>query len=165
MTALWCVTATADLALSAGLYGTSGTYNVDSCINTSHTRKNSDYDCYGKFTPDGGTAVYVHLKDTGHDYQDGTEFEARQGLDPQTIQRVGFWGIVGELWQVALCVAILGCLAYQAMKPRGESRRRESRSRQPAGRQRVANRMGYVVVVAIPVGILSWIAMAAEPTL
>jgi hypothetical protein len=166
-TAFWCVTATADLALSAGLYGTPGTYKVDSCINTSNTRKNSDYDCYGDFTPDGGTAadaVYVHLKDTGHDYQDGTAFDARQGLDPQTIQRVGFWGIVGELWQVAVCVAVLGCLAYQAIKPRGASERGESRSRQPSRRQRVANRMGYVVVVAIPVGILSWIAMAAEPT-
>jgi hypothetical protein len=78
--AFWCVTATADLALSAGDYGTPGTYQVETCNDTSNTRKNSDYDCYGDFTPDGGTAgdaVYVHLKDTGHDYPDGTEFDAQ----------------------------------------------------------------------------------------
>ncbi|MFF4525593.1 hypothetical protein [Streptomyces bluensis] len=162
VTALWCVTATADLALSAGVYGTAGTYKVDTCVDTSNTRKNSNYDCYGDFMPDGGTAadaVYVHLKDTGHDYPDGTEFDARQGLGPQTIQRVGFWGIVGELWQVAVCVAILAVLGYQAIKPR-----REPRSREPSRRQKVADRVGYAVVVAIPVGILSLIAMAAEPT-
>ncbi|MER6093458.1 hypothetical protein [Streptomyces bluensis] len=161
VTAFWCVTATADLALSAGVYGTPGTYKVDTCIDTSNTRKNSNYDCYGDFTPDGGTAddaVYVHLKDTGHDYPDGTEFDAQQGIEPQTIQRVGFWGIVGELWQVAVCVTILAGLGYQAVKPR-----RESHSREPSRRQKVADRVGYAVVVAVPVGILSLIGMAAEP--
>jgi len=167
VTVLWCVTATADLALSAGVYGTPGTYKVDTCVDTSNSRKNSDYDCYGDFTRDGGTAadaVYVHLKDTGQDYPDGTEFDAREGLESHTIQRVGFWGIVGELWQVSVCVAVLGCLAYQAIKPRTTSRRRESHSRQRSRRQKMADWMGYVVVVAIPVGILSWIAMVAEPT-
>ncbi|MCD9881000.1 hypothetical protein [Streptomyces guryensis] len=65
MTAFWCVTATADLTLSAGVYGTPGTYKVDNCVNTSNTRRNSDYDCYGHFTPDGGSAddaVYMHLR-------------------------------------------------------------------------------------------------------
>lgn len=162
VTAFWCVTATADLALSAGLYGTPGTYKVDTCFDTSNTRKNSNYDCYGDFTPDGRTAddaVYVHLKDTGHDYPDGTEFDAQQGFEPSTIQRVGFWGVMGELWQVAVCVAILAGLGYQAIKPR-----RESHSREPSQRQKAADRVGYAVVVAIPVGILSLIAMAAEPT-
>ena len=166
-TTFWCVTATADLALSAGVYGAPGTYQVDTCVNTSNTRKHSNYECYGHFAPDRGTAgdaVYVHLKDTGHDYRDGTVFDARQGLEPHTIQRVGFWGIVGELWQVSVCVAVLGGLAYQAIKPRGPSHRRESHSQQRSWRQQLADRVGYVVVVAIPVGILSWIAMAAEPT-
>ncbi|GGZ67371.1 hypothetical protein [Streptomyces bluensis] len=161
VTAFWCVTATADLALSAGLYGTPGTYKVDTCIDTSNTRKNSNYDCYGDFTPDGGTAddaVYVHLKDTGHDYPDGTEFDAQQGIEPQTVQRVGFWGIVGELFQVAVCVTILAGLGYQAIKPR-----RESHSREPSRRQKVADKVGYAVVVAVPVGILSLIGMAVEP--
>ncbi|WP_030602094.1 hypothetical protein [Streptomyces fulvoviolaceus] len=160
--AFWCVTATADLALSAGVYGTPGTYKVETCNDTSNTRKNSDYDCYGDFTPDGGSvgdAVYVHLKDTGHDYPDGTEFDAQQGIEPGTIQRVGFWGVVGELWQVAVCVAVLAGLGYQAIKPR-----RESHGREPSRRQKVADRVGYAVMVAIPVGILSLIAMAAEPT-
>lgn len=39
VTGLWWVTATSDLALSAGLYGTPGTYKVDSCY---------DADPYGK---------------------------------------------------------------------------------------------------------------------
>lgn len=162
VTAFWFVTATTDLALSAGLYGTPGTYKVDSCIDTSNSRRNSHYDCYGDFKPDGGTAedaVSVELKDTGHDYPNGTEFDARQGIEQQTVQRVGFWGVVGELWQVAVCVAVLGGLTYQAIKPRQESHRRE-----PSRRRRLADRMGYAVVVAIPVGILSWIAMVAEPT-
>ncbi len=164
--AFWAVTATADLALSAGIYGTPGTYKVDLCVDTNHTRKNSDYHCYGDFTPDGGTAddaVSVHLKDTGHDYPNGTGFGARQGIEPETIQRVGFWGVVGELWQVAVCVAILAGLGYQAIKPRREPHSRESHSREPSRRQKVADRVGYAVVVAIPVGILSLIAMAAEP--
>ncbi|MFF4359606.1 hypothetical protein ACWCRD_39210 [Streptomyces sp. NPDC002092] len=167
VTAFWCVNATADLALSVGAYGTPGTYKVDDCVNTSNSRRHSNYDCYGHFTPDGGTAgdaVYVHLKDTGHDYPDGTKFDARQGVEPDTIQRVGFWGVVGELWQVSICVAVLGCLAYQAFKPRGASRRRESHTRQRSRRQRAADWMVYVVSVAIPMGILSWIAMLAEPT-
>jgi len=165
--AFWCVTATADLALSAGLYGTPGTYKVDTCVDTSNTRRNSDYDCYGDFTPEGGTvrdAVYVHLKDTGHDYPDGTKLDVRQGLEPQTIQRTGFWGVVGELWQVAVCVAVLAGLGYQAVKPRGASQRRDAHRREPSGRQKAAGRMVYAVVVAISVGILSWIAMAAEST-
>ncbi|MEU6147573.1 hypothetical protein ABZ848_45400 [Streptomyces sp. NPDC047081] len=162
----WCVTATADVALSAGLYGTSGTYKVRSCIDTGGTRKNSNYDCSGDFTPGGGTAgdaVSVRLEDTGHDYPDGTEFAARQGIEPDTIQRAGFWGVVGELWQVAVCVAVLAGLGYQAVKPRGASQRREAHRREPSRRQKVADGMGYAVLAAICVGILSWIAMAAEP--
>lgn len=159
--AFWCVTATADLALSAGLYGTPGTYKVDTCYDTNYSGKNSNYDCRGSFMPDGGTAddaVYVHLTDTGHDYPDGTEFDAQQGIESETVQRVGFWGVVGELWQVAVSVTILAVLGYQAIKPR-----RESHSREPSRRQKVADRVGYAVVVAIPVGILSFIAMVAEP--
>ncbi|WP_328438219.1 hypothetical protein OHA71_15615 [Streptomyces sp. NBC_00444] len=161
VTAFWCVTATADLLLSAGVYGSPGTYKVERCYDTNDSRKNSDYDCHGDFTPDGGTAadaVYVHLEDTGNDYPDGTEFEAQRGIEPETIQRVGFWGVVGELWQVAVCVTILAGLGYQAIKPR-----QASRSQEPPGRQKVADRVGYAVVVAIPVGILSLIAMASEP--
>lgn len=166
-TLFWCVTATADLALSAGIYGTPGTYKVDTCYDTNDSRKNSDYDCYGSFTPAGcaaDEAISVQLKDTGHDYPDGTEFDARQGIEPETIQRVGFWGVIGELWQVAFCVAVLAGLAYQAIKPRGESHRRESHRREPSQRQKVADRVGYAVLIAIPVGILSLIATAAEPT-
>ncbi|MDO0937030.1 hypothetical protein QQY66_36925 [Streptomyces sp. DG2A-72] len=167
ITAFWCVTATADLALSAGLYGTPGTYKVERCYDTNSSGKNSHYDCYGDFTPNGGTAddaLYVDLEDTGHDYPDGTEFDAQQGIEPETIQRVGFWGVVGELWQVAVCVAVLAILAHQAIKPRGEAQRRESYPREPSRRQKVADRVGYAVLVAIPVGILSWIAMVAEPS-
>jgi hypothetical protein len=85
VTAFWFGTATADLALSAGIYGSPGTYKVERCYDTDYSRKNSDYDCYGDFTPDGGTpadAVYVHLTDTGRDYPDGSEFDARQGIEP-----------------------------------------------------------------------------------
>lgn len=165
--AFWCVTATADLALSAGVYGTPGTYEVDTCHDTNSSGKNSRYDCSGDFTPDGGTAddaVYVHLEDTGHDYPDGSGFDARQGLEPETVQRVGFWGVVGELWQVAVCVVVLAVLAHQAIKPRGKAQRKEAHRREPSRRQKVADRVGYVVVVAIPVGVLSWIAMIAEPS-
>jgi hypothetical protein len=167
VTAFWFVTATADLALSAGIYGTPGTYKVERCYDTDYSRKHSDYDCHGDFTPDGGSAddaEYVHLEDTGHDYPDGTEFDARQGIEPETIQRVGFWGVVGELWQVAVCVVVLAFLAYQAIKPRGADRRREDHRRERPRCQRVADRVGYAVVVATPVGLLSWIAMVAEPT-
>ncbi|WP_369172737.1 hypothetical protein AB5J49_34300 [Streptomyces sp. R28] len=34
----WCVTATADLALSAGIHGTPGTYEVERCYNTDYSR-------------------------------------------------------------------------------------------------------------------------------
>ncbi|MFE0254667.1 hypothetical protein [Streptomyces sp. NPDC059010] len=165
--AFWCVTATADLALSAGLYGTPGTYKVESCYDTNPSGKNSSYDCDGDFTPEGGTAPdaeYVELSDTGHDYPDGTEFDARQGIEPDTVQRAGFWGVVGELWQVAVGVTVLAVLGYQAIKPRGQAARREDHRREPSRRRRMADRVGYAVLVAVPVGILSWIAMLAEPT-
>ncbi|MFE7271308.1 hypothetical protein [Streptomyces sp. NPDC057623] len=163
--AFWCVTATADMALSAGIYGTPGTYKVERCYDTDLSGKHSAYDCHGDFTPDGATAAdYVSLKDTGRDYPDGTEFAARQGIEPETLQRVGFWGVVGELWQVSICVAVLAVLAYQAIKPRGADRRGEDHRREPSRRQRVADRVGYAVLVAVPVGLLSWIAMVAEPT-
>jgi hypothetical protein len=151
------------LALSAGIYGTAGTYKVESCYDTDYSRKHSDYDCHGNFTPEGGPADdadYVHLEDTGRDYPDGIEFDARQGIEPETIQRVGFWGVVGELWQVAICVVVL---AYQAIKPRGADQRREAHRREPSRRQKEADRVGYAVVVAIPVRLLSLIAQAAEP--
>ncbi|WP_217208477.1 hypothetical protein [Streptomyces sp. AC550_RSS872] len=167
VTAVWCVTATADLALSAGIYGTPGTYKVDTCYDSNSSGKNSRYDCDGHFTPDGGTAndtVYVPLRDAGHDYPDDGEFDARQGFERQTVQRVGFWGVVGELWQVAVCVAVLAGLGYQAIKPRGEAERRQAHRVEPSRRQKVADRVGYAIMVAIPVGILSWVAMVAEPT-
>ncbi|MFH0519314.1 hypothetical protein ACHBTE_19345 [Streptomyces sp. M41] len=164
---LWCVTASADLALAAGIYGTPGTYEVERCFDTDSSRKNSDYDCHGDFTPDAGgagDAVAVHLESTGHDYPDGTRFDARQGIEAQTIQRTGIWGFLGELWQVALCVVVLAVLAYQAVKPRGNGGRPAERRREPSRRQKVADRFGYAVLVALPVGILSWIAMLMEPT-
>ncbi|MEU9053837.1 hypothetical protein AB0D37_26080 [Streptomyces sp. NPDC048384] len=167
VTGFWFVTATADMALSAGIYGTSGTYEVERCYDTDYSRKRSEYDCLGDFTPDGGTADdanYVRLEDTGNDYPDGTEFDARQGIEPDTVQRAGFWGVVGELWQVSICVAVLAVLAYQAIKPRGADRRGEAHRREPSRRQRVADRVGYAVLVAVPVGLLSFIAMIAEPS-
>lgn len=167
VTGFWFVTATADMALSAGLYGTPGTYRVERCYDTALSGKHSDYDCHGDFTPDGGTAAdaeYVPLEDTGRDYPDGTEFDARLGIEPETLQRVGFWGVVGELWQVSICVAVLAVLAYQAIKPRGADRRGEDHRREPSRRQKGADRVGYAVLVAVPVGLLSWIVMVAEPT-
>ncbi|MFE6174398.1 hypothetical protein [Streptomyces sp. NPDC056464] len=158
----WCVTATADLALSAGIYGTPGTYEVDTCHDTKSSRKSSNYDCYGDFTPDGGTradALYVHLEDTGQDYPNGSEFDAQQGIEPETIQRVGFWGVVGELWQVAVCVAILSGLGYLAIKPG-----REPHSPEPSRRQKVADRVDCSILIAIPMAALSFIAMVSEPT-
>ncbi|OAH14332.1 hypothetical protein STSP_22790 [Streptomyces jeddahensis] len=109
-------------------------YKVGTCVDTSNSRRNSHYDCYGDFTPHVGTADYVQLEDTGHGHPDGTEFDARQGIEPETIQRVGFWGVVGELCQVAVCVAVLGVLGYQAIKPRGKAHRRE-----PSRCQKVAD--------------------------
>ncbi|MER6016331.1 hypothetical protein [Streptomyces bluensis] len=161
--AFWAVTATADLALSAGVYGTPGTYKVESCHDTKPSRKNSDYDCYGDFIPDGGSAddaVYVHLEGTGHDYPDGTEFDARQGLEPQTIQRAGIRGVVGELWQVGFAVAILGWLAYLAIRPPKSGT--PNRSRVPSRRERVADRVGGGVVVGVAVGILGVVANIVE---
>lgn len=165
-TAFWCVAATADLALSAGAYGTPGMYTVERCYDTDSRGYRSEYDCHGEFTALGGSAddaVAVPLEDTGHDYPDGSRFDARQGLEPDTVQRAGFWGVVGELWQVALCVGVLAVLAYQAVKPHGEARRRESHRREPSRRQKVADRFGYVVMVAVPVALLSWIAQLAQP--
>ncbi|MDO0937028.1 hypothetical protein QQY66_36915 [Streptomyces sp. DG2A-72] len=160
--AFWAVTSTADLALSVGVYGTPGTYKVESCYDTNHRRNRSDYDCYGDFTPDGGTAddaVYVHLDDTGHDYPDGTEFDAQQGLEPQTIQRTGIRGIVGELWQVGFAVAALTWLAYLVIRPPKSDK--PNRSREPSRRERAADNMGGAVIVCVAVGILGWIANLA----
>ncbi|MBA2809402.1 hypothetical protein E0500_018860 [Streptomyces sp. KM273126] len=161
--AFWAVTATADLALSAGVYGTPGTYKVESCHDTNPRRKYSDISCYGDFRPDGGMAddaVYVHLKGTGHDYPDGTEFDARQGLEPQTIQRAGIRGVVGELWQVAFAVAALGWLAYLVIRPPKSDK--PNRSREPSGREKAAEQVGGGVLVCVAVGVLGWVANLVE---
>ncbi|MEV1084367.1 hypothetical protein AB0I98_40210 [Streptomyces sp. NPDC050211] len=158
----WAVTATADLALSAGVYGTPGTYKVVSCYDTNDRRNRSDYDCYGDFTPDGRNAddaVSVDLEDTGHDYPDGTEFDARQGLEPQTIQRAGIRGIVGELWQIGFAVTALAWLAYLVIRPPKSGN--PNRSREPSRREKAAENMGGAVVVCVAVGILGWIANLA----
>lgn len=160
--AFWAVTATADLALSAGVYGTPGTYTVSSCHDTNNSRKNSDYDCYGDFTPDADNAddaVYVRLEDTGNDYPDGTKFDARQGLEPQTIQRAGIRGIVGELWQIGFAVAALVWLAYLVIKPPKSDKPNESRK--PSRREKAADQVGGGIVVCVAVGILGWIANLA----
>ncbi|MFF3820065.1 hypothetical protein ACFYYD_26315 [Streptomyces bluensis] len=157
--AFWAVTATADLALSAGVYGTPGTYKVEGCHDTNDRRNRSDYDCDGDFIPDGGSAddaVYVHLEGTGHDYPDGTEFDARQGLEPQTIQRAGIRGVVSELWQVGFAVAILGWLAYLAIRPPKSGT--PNRSRESSRRERAAERVGGGVVVGVAVGVLGVVA-------
>lgn len=161
--AFWAVTATADLALSAGVYGTPGTYKVDSCRDTDDSRKNSDYDCHGDFTPDGGSAddaVSVRLEDTGHDYPDGTEFDARQGLEPQTIQRAGIRGVLGELWQVGFAVAALCWLAYLVVRPPKSGR--PNRSREPSRREKAADRVSLGVLVCAVVGVLAWVANFVE---
>ncbi|MGW5607933.1 hypothetical protein ACWEWI_17885 [Streptomyces sp. NPDC003753] len=161
--AFWAVTATTDLALSAGFYGTPGTYRVERCYDTNDSRKNSDISCYGKFIPEGGSAddaVYVHLEDTGHDYPDGTEFDARQGLDPQTIQRAGIKGVVGELWQVGFAAAALCWLAYLVIRP--PKLGKAHRSRETSRREKVAQRMGFGTVGCLVVGVLGWIANLLE---
>lgn len=117
---LWAVTAAADPALSAGVYGTPGTYQGDSCYDVGNSRENSEISCYGDFVPDNGgaaDAVYVRLEDTGHDYPDGYEFDARQGIEPETVQRAGIRGVVGELRQVGFAVVALCWLAYLAINP------------------------------------------------
>ncbi|WP_159403793.1 hypothetical protein [Streptomyces sp. NRRL S-646] len=157
--AFWAVTSTADLALSVGVYGTPGTYKVASCYDTNDRRNRSDYDCYGDFTPDGGSAgdaVYVHLEGTGHDYPDGTEFDARQGLEPQTIQRTGIRGVAGELWQVGFALTILSWLAYMAIRPPKSNK--PNRIRKPSRREKAADRVGGAIVVCIAVGILGFVA-------
>ncbi len=159
----WAGTSTADLALSAGVYGTPGTYKVESCYDMSSRRNNSDYSCYGNFTPDGGSAddaVYVHLKDTGHDYPDGTEFDARQGLEQQTIQRAGVRGVVGELWQVGFAMAVLGWLAYLAIRPPTSDK--PNRSREPSRRENAAEGVGLGAFVCFVVGVLGWVANLVE---
>ncbi|WP_155058710.1 hypothetical protein [Streptomyces blattellae] len=160
--AFWAATATADLALAAGVYGTPGTYKVESCYDTDHRRNRSDYDCSGHFTPDGGTAddaVRVYLENTGHNYPDGTEFDARQGLDPQTIQRAGIRGIVSEFWQVGFAVAALTWLAYLVIRPPKSAK--PNRSREPSRREKAAHNVGGAVVVCVALGILGWIANLA----
>ncbi|MDG4862309.1 hypothetical protein P8605_29610 [Streptomyces sp. T-3] len=155
--AFWAITATTDLALSAGVYGTPGTYKVEACHDTNSSGKNSNYSCYGDFTPDGGTAhdaVYVHLKDTGHNYDEGTVLDVRQGVEPQAIQRTGFWGIVGELWQVGFATAVLGVLAYQVIKPRRESTRRT----------KIAERVLMTALVMAAIGLLSWASQLVQPS-
>ena len=157
--AFWAVTSTADLALSVSIYGTPGTYKVARCYDTNDRRNRSDYDCYGDFTPDGGSAddaVYVHLEGTGHDYPDGTEFDARQGLKPQTIQRTGIRGVVGELWQVGFALAILSWLAYLVIRPPKSNK--ANRIRKPSRREKAAARVGGVIVVCIALGILGFVA-------
>jgi hypothetical protein len=161
--AFWAVTATADLALSAGVYGTPGTYDVGTCYDTNPSGKNSRYDCYGDFAPDGGSAddaVYVRLEDTGHDYPDGTEFDARQGLEPQTIQRAGIRGVVGELWQVGFALTGLGWLAYLVIRPPTSDK--PSQSREPSRREKAAERVGIGIVVCVAVGVLGWVANLVE---
>ncbi|MEV6739860.1 hypothetical protein AB0N14_24140 [Streptomyces sp. NPDC051104] len=161
--AFWAVTATADLALSAGVYGTPGTYRVENCYDTNDSRKNSDISCYGEFIPEGGSAddaVYVLLKDTGHDYSDGTEFDARQGLEPQMIQRAGLRGVVGELWQVGFAAAALCWLAYLVIRPPKSGK--PHRSRETSRREKAAQRVGFGAVGAIAVGVLGWIANLLE---
>ncbi|MFE9022090.1 hypothetical protein ACFYNL_26505 [Streptomyces sp. NPDC007808] len=164
--AFWCVTATADLALSAGLYGTPGTYQVERCYDTNPRGRYTEYDCRGRFVPTGGTTADAFrevLEDTGHDYPDGTELAVRQGMEPETIQRVGFWGVMGEFWQIAIGVAVLAVLAYQAVRPRGADARREAHRRAPSRRQKAADRFGVAVVVALPVGLLSWAVAFLAP--
>ncbi|MCZ1010725.1 hypothetical protein [Streptomyces lydicus] len=39
---------------ATGLVGTRGTFKVDYCTDTNPSRKNSDYECGGAFTPRGG---------------------------------------------------------------------------------------------------------------
>ncbi|MGV9566439.1 hypothetical protein [Streptomyces sp. NPDC003480] len=161
--AFWAGTATADLCLSAGVYGTPGTYRVESCYDTDHSRKWSDYDCYGDFTPDGGSAsdaVHARLKDTGHDYPDGTQFDARQGLEQGTIQRAGIRGVVGELWQVGFAVAVLGWLAYLVIRP--PKSHKPKRNREPSRREKAAERVCLGVFVCAAVGFLGWVANFVE---
>jgi hypothetical protein len=161
--AFWAVDATADLALSAGVYGTPGTYKVGTCYDTDSSRKNSDISCYGDFIPNGGSAddaVYVHLKDTGHDYPDGTEFDARQGLEPQTVHRAGIRGVVGELWQVGFAVAILGWLAYLVIRPPKSDK--PTRGREPSRREKAAERVVLGFFVCVVVGVLGWVANLVE---
>ena len=163
--AFWAVTSTADLALSAGLYGTSGTYRVKYCTDVGLHRRHSHshYDCQGYFTPaDGGAddAVDVELKDTGHDYPDGTEFPARQGREEETIQRAGIRGVVGELWQVGMALTGLCWLAYLAISPPKSSK--PKRSREPSRRERVAERVGVGIAVCVAVSILGFAANLIE---
>ncbi|MFE5816441.1 hypothetical protein ACFQ6S_23990 [Streptomyces sp. NPDC056479] len=159
----WVVTATTDLALSVGVYGTPGTYKVASCHDTDASRKNSDISCYGDFTPDGGGAdgaVYVRLEDTGHDYPDGTEFAARQGLEPETIQRAGIRGVTDELWQIGFAAAILCWLAYMAVRPPQSGR--PNPGRVLSRREKVAERLMGGVVVCVGVGVLGFLAGLVE---
>lgn len=161
--AFWAVTATADLALSAGVYGTPGTYQVESCYDVGNSRKNSEISCYGDFVPDGGStddAIYVHLEDTGHDYADGSEFDARQGIEPETVQRAGIRGVLGELWQIGFAVAALCWLAYMAISPPKSDK--PDRSREPSRRQKAADRVGGGIVTCLAVGILGWVANFVE---
>lgn len=160
--AFWLVTASLDLALSAGLYGTPGTYKVERCYDMNDSRKSSDISCYGDFTPDGGgadDAFYVHLEDTGHDYPDGTEFAAREGLETQSIQRAGIWGVVGELWQVGFAAAALAWLAYLVVRPPKSGK--PNRSREPSRREKAAERVGLGIFACAVVGVLGWAANLA----
>ncbi|NBE54058.1 hypothetical protein [Streptomyces boluensis] len=155
----WAILSTTDLALSAGVYGTPGTYKVDSCYDTNWSGKTSNYSCTGGFTPDGGTAddAYdVTLEDTGHDYPDGHVFDARQGVDPDAVQRTGVWGVAGELWQAGFAVAILAWVAYMGIKPPPS---KPDPKRKPSRRTRVADRTGIVIMGGIAVGALSWVVM------
>ncbi|MFM9369450.1 hypothetical protein [Streptomyces sp. Da 82-17] len=157
--AFWFVTASVDLALSAGLYGTPGTYKVSSCHDADSSSKNSDYSCYGEFLPDGGYATSQKLEDTGHDYPDGYTFDARRGDVPEEsgrVQRTGVWGVAGELWQVGFAVVMLAWVAYLGIKPPAW---KADPPRKPSRRTRVADRVGLVLLGGLAVGALSWVVM------
>ncbi|MEV6027947.1 hypothetical protein [Streptomyces sp. NPDC052036] len=161
--AFWAVTSTADLALAMGVYGVPGIYRVESCHDTDYRRNHSKYDCYRYFTPHGGSAadaVYVHLDYTGHNYPDGTEFDARQGLAPETIQRTGIRGVVDELWQVGFAVAALGWIAYLVVRP--ATSRKPKRSPEPSRREKAAVWVGLGVVDCAAVGVLGLVANVVE---
>lgn len=120
LAAVWGSIAAKDLALSAGVYGTSGTYTVSGCHDTDSKRNNSHYECTGMFLPhhDAQESTYAEIDGAAEDYPNGTKVEMRQAGYGDEPQPTGFWAALGEIWQVGLALGVIGIATALLVDPK-----------------------------------------------